>query len=201
MRRLISLIMILVFAFAIAPQATFACSPLEDYMDYTLADRVENAPIIFTGTITRGSLMFEDTPYHFISDALIEVDTVYKGEANAIEHMYGFGQGPDCLSSVQLGHTYLFFAERDDDGMLDAVYLTIGDAAWQANETNIDTVVSITGQQDAPIPLPLQESILLWLEAHVWWLVGTSVGITLVLMLYGWVKRHRDPRKVKAKRG
>ncbi|MEL6309588.1 MAG: hypothetical protein AAFQ52_15715, partial [Chloroflexota bacterium] len=189
MRRLLSLIMILVFAFAIAPQATFACSPPPDYMNYTLADRVENAPIIFTGTITQGFLMFEDTPYYFISDALIEVDTVYKGEAQAIEHMYGFGQGPDCASVVNLGDTYLFFAERDDDGTLDAVYLTIGDAAWGVSESAINTVVSITGQQDAPIPLPLQDTMLLWIETHVWWLVGVGVGITLLLMLYGWVKR------------
>lgn len=204
MRRLTGLLSITVTLIIITlalPQTAQACSPAPESQDYTFVDRINHAPIVLIGTVTGGET--RGGTYEVITTAQVEVETVYKGEAQALEHISNFGDGADCLSWVQVGDRLAFFAERTANGTLQASYLSVHDAAWSVDGFTIDTLETQLGIGSDPAPLPFQQTFLLWILNNIY--ITGFIGITaitlVILGIYLISRQHRDPRKSKPKRG
>jgi hypothetical protein len=178
------------------PSPVAACSPTKDAAQYSLADYIANAPIIFVGEVVAGENPYGDT---VIITAEVEVDNYLKGEGLAIVEISGFGYGPDCLSRVTLGQNYIFFASPNDDGSLNAVYFSAQDAVQSASIEHVTAIQGITGQFKPPSALTLDAQISRFLNRNGQWLLGVSLGVSGLAGVIALLKR-RPTRKAKMKR-
>src|SRR5687768_8613846 len=73
---------------------TFACVPKPGASpDYTLEDHIDNAPLVFVGTVVGGTIARN----WFLADAEIEVEMYLKGEGLAVVTIVGFGEPGGCF--------------------------------------------------------------------------------------------------------
>lgn len=188
-------LLVLSFAFAVP---TFACSPAPGHYpsDFTFEQRIDNAPLVLVGRVVGG----EGTGRSFtIGIAEVEVETYIKGEGLAVVHIAGFGDGGgDCLNNVRVGERYLFFANGTGD-TLQAEYLTVYDAVYEANTETITAATAYTGQSNAPMPLPFAMQMQRAARKYAPYGIGLLAGLGV---LGGAVTlKRRNGRKSKAKRG
>lgn len=187
--------------FVLAETTVHACSPSEEAMSLTLADRVENAPMILVGTVTQEFHTEYGGGYSVTSEVEVEVEQYLKGEGPAIVRIDGFGDGADCRSYIENGMRRVFFVRGNPDMTLDAVYLGVHDATWEATPETLDEITGMTNHSVEPYPLSLTQQVVRALQQH-WVVVGLSALILLLCVGSGLLvtNRHRDPRKSKAKR-
>lgn len=203
MRRLIGLLSItvtLIMMTLALPQTAHACTPSPESQDYTFVDRINHAPIVLIGTVTGGET--RGGAYEVITTAQVDVETVYKGEAQAIESISHFGDGADCLSWVQVGDRLVFFAERTPNGDLQASYLSVHDAAWSVDDYTVSELETQLGTGSDPAPLPFQQTLLLWVlnNIHITGFIGITAIALVIVGIYLISRQRRDPRKPKPKR-
>ena len=189
-------IILLLLSLALAIPAS-ACSPAPDQINRTLQERIDNAPLVLVGTVVNGTTSWGDT----IAIAEVEVETYLKSEGLAVVNIAGFGAGPDCLSPVQIGQRYIFFAEGNTGETLNAVYLGVNDAVATADAQNIAEVSAYTGQSNAPIPLPFGMQIQRWTQKYTPYGIGLLVILGVIAAAFMVKRRMSDGRKPKAKRG
>jgi hypothetical protein len=189
-------LLVLSFAFAVP---TFACSPAPGHYpsDFTFEQRIDNAPLVLVGRIVGG----DGTGRGFTIDtAEVEVETYIKGEGLAVVHIAGFGDGGgDCLNNVRVGGRYLFFANGTGD-TLRAEYLTVYDAAYEADTELISSAIAYTGQANEPMPLPFATQMQRAAKKYA----PFGIGVLALLAAAGgaaFIMKRRDGRKSKAKRG
>jgi hypothetical protein len=191
---IILVLLVLSFAFAVP---TFACSPAPGHYpsDFTFEERIDYAPLVLVGHVVGGT-----TEWGFLTTAEVEVETYIKGEGLAVVNIAGFGGGGgDCLSNVQVGGRYLFFADGTGDN-LNAVYLTVYDAVYEASTDTITTATNYTGQSNKPIPLPFAMQVQRFAGKYA----PYGVGLLPLLAAVGgaaFIMKRRNGRKPKAKRG
>lgn len=131
----------LISLFAAIP--SFACEPRRDSDEFSLEDYVNNADLIFVGTISGGEGHDGDS---YILIAEVEVSTYLKGSGDALIEVSGFGYGVDCLSIVHVGDEFIFFVKHASDGSLTAAYLSAHDAVIGLNPEAISQIQALTGQ-------------------------------------------------------
>jgi hypothetical protein len=186
-------LLVLSFAFAVP---TFACSPAPGHYpsDFTFEQRIDNAPLVLVGRVVGGT-----TQWGAIDVAEVEVETYIKGEGLAVVHIAGFGTGGgDCLNTVRVGARYLFFANGTGD-TLTAEYLTVYDAAYDANAATISSAIAYTGQSNEPTPLPFATQVQRAAKKYAPFGIGV---LALAGVMGGAVAfKRRNGRKSKAKRG
>ncbi|MDQ7025743.1 MAG: hypothetical protein Q9P44_09305 [Anaerolineae bacterium] len=176
---------------------TYACSPTPEALEYTLEDRIENAPLVLVGTVLDGTIGWGNT----IVEAEIKVDSYLKGSGMAVVTISGFGDGADCRSRVQMGGRYIFFAEGDSADTLQAVYLGVQDATYSASDERVSRVTAFTGQSLEPQPLPIYVQLQRLAREYATVSMGI-VGLAVLLLIAGLMKRRMIlTRKPKAKRG
>jgi hypothetical protein len=187
-------VLVLSFAFAVP---TFACSPAPGHYpsDFTFEQRIDNAPLVLVGRVvggTSGRLFTIDT-------AEVEVETYIKGEGLAVVHIAGFGDGGgDCLNNVRVGERYLFFANGTGDTLI-AEYLTVYDAAYEADAAMISSAIAYSGQSNEPMPLPFATQMQRTAKKYAPFGIG---ALALAGVIGGAVAfKRRNGRKSKAKRG
>lgn len=191
---LVAAIMLLSLALAVP---TYACSPTPQAFELTLEDRIENAPIVLVGTVVDGATRWGGST---ITEAEVEVERYLKGTGISVVSIYGFGDGPDCLSRVRVDGRYIFFAEGDSTDTLQAVYLGVNDAVYSASDENIAQVIAYTGQSLEPEPLPVAVQLQRFARKYAMTGIGI-IGVVLLLMIAGLMKRRLiSTRKPKAKR-
>jgi hypothetical protein len=190
-----SLIFVLLLLLAIAVP-TFACEPTRGTSEFTLEDYVNNAEFIFVGTVIDGENEYGDSN---ILVAEIVVSTYLKGQGPEVVQVAGFGYGPDCLSTVDVGDERIFFVQRAADGSLMAAYLSAHDAVRGVSPERIADVQAITGQSNPPQSLSVDAQIRRFL-ARYWLATGGTVLIVLALSGAIWSSRRRPSRKAKMKR-
>lgn len=193
---LLTALIVLLLSLAIAP--SYACEPTPLAFNHSLAELVDNAPIILVGTVTGGSTE-QWGNRAVIVEAEIEVEQYLKGEGPSIVRITGYGAGPDCRSTVETGQRAVFFASGDPDGTLQAQYLGVYDATWEANEASISEITSITNHAVAPYPLPLTAQALRVLNKYS---VQVFMGIFIIfcgLAVFFVSRLPRDKRKRIAK--
>lgn len=174
----------------------FACEPSLHASEYTRQDYVDNAEFIFVGTVVAGEGYNPDS---VIMTAEVEVASYLKGSGAAVVQVSGFGYGPDCLSTVDIGDELIFFANRATDGSLTAAYLSAHDAVMTANPVRIAEIQLLTGQQTAPQALPFPAQFTRWIARHWLWLGGTI----MILLSFGsalFIVKRKPARKPKMKR-
>lgn len=192
-------ILCLMMMFVASP--VFACTPLESDFALTFEDRVHNAPMILVGTVTKHYVTTYGSGYEFVNEVEVEVGQYLKGDGATIVRISGFGQGPDCLSSAPpVGEQRIFMVSGDPGTGLQAFYLGVHDAVWQASDENIQTAISITGENNAPSPMPLSQQIMRSLSGANLWLIASIVILIVLIMPLFYVLRRHSPRKSKAKR-
>lgn len=174
-----------------------ACSPAPDQIGRTIQERIDNAPLVLVGTVVNGTTSWGTT----IAIAEVEVETYLKGEGLAIVNIAGFGAGPDCLSPVQIGQRYIFFAEGNTGETLNAVYLGVNDAVATADAQTVAEVSAYTGQSNVPIPLPFDMQVQRWSQKYAPYGIGILVMLGVIGAAFVVKRRLSDGRKPKAKRG
>lgn len=185
-------------SFIVSP--VLACSPSQEAMNLTLEDRVENAPMILIGTAVQGFTTSYGNGYEIIREIEVEVETYLRGEGPAIVRISGFGDGADCLSYARLNERLIFFVEGDPDTGLQANYTGVHDATWGDSQENIDTIIAITGENNAPYPLPLTTQLIRFVMQYAIWIITLSLLAIVFAFAPMILRRIRQPRKSKAKR-
>lgn len=173
-----------------------ACEPSRDAANFTLADYVNNADIIFVGTVVDGEGYHGDST---ILTAEIVVTSYLKGEGLELVQVSGFGYGTDCLSIVDIGDERIFFVQRASDGSLMAAYMSAHDAARTATPERIAEVQALTGQFNPPQALSF-DALLRRFLARYWLWAGGTLLVVLVLGYGLWSARRKPERKAKLKR-
>lgn len=124
-------------------QMAHACTPPPGGLpNYTLADRVNFAPIVLEArVISVDSNLFPVT-------ATIEVVQYFKGGGGPTTlNVTRFGDSTMCLSMVYEGDHIILFATGDaQSGQLEAFYASQFDAVTQATPENIQMVLDTVGQ-------------------------------------------------------
>ena len=184
--------------FAISP--VLACSPSEEAMNLTLEDRVANAPMILIGTVVQGFTTSYGNGYEVVREVEVEVESYLRGKGPALVRISGFGDGADCLTPIQIGAHAVFFVDGNPDETLDAVYLGVHDATWNASQENIETITAITGESNAPYPLPLTTQLIRFATQYATWILTLSLLAIVFAFAPMILRRVRNPRKSKAKR-
>lgn len=135
-----------------------------------------------------------------VVEAEIEVETYLKGEGPAIVKISGFGDGADCRSWVEVGAQAVFFANGDpDSGVLDAEYLGVHDAVWQASEKNISEITGITNHSVEPYPLPFTLQALRFFMKYGTWIFAGIIIFLCGVAIFFVRNLPNEKRKRKAK--
>ena len=97
-----------------------ACTPVPSEWQWTrpsLAENLETAEVVLVGTVTgaRG-------PETYNRIATIEVERYLKGRGPETVEIVGYGSGGLCLSEVQVGGRYIFFAAGNPQEQMRAHY-------------------------------------------------------------------------------
>lgn len=185
--------------FGVSNSPVSACEPLPPSSDnepvVTLEDHVNHANWIMVGTVIGGT---KDAGV--ITQAEIEVERYLKGNGSAIVYISGFGHSTACLATVNVGDTYIFFANGNLSDTYRASYFGTSYPIALANEENIERVIAVTNQSIAPDPLPISMQIERALEdALIWKLIAIALS-GIVLTILAIVKFRSGKRKAKAKR-
>jgi hypothetical protein len=198
-----SLLVCLVLIFGFGSSSVFACTPTEIPLETpiytatplpTIDDFSQSAPVIFIATVVREA---ELSPYWGRAYE-IQVKTYLKGNGFDSVYLSGYGYGWDCLPMIFEGQERIFFVQEHSNSAGIPIYYRIADYPLEDTER----VSSITGQSNAPQPLPLdiqftriaQEGNLNWLYIPL-----AIVGIFACLIVFWLLRRGR--RKSKSKRG
>jgi len=191
-------ILCLMMIFTTSP--VFACSPNEEDFALTFEDRVANAPMILVGTVSNEYFTSYGGGYEFVNEVDVEVEQYLKGEGPTLVRISNFGEGADCLSvAPAVGQRAIFMVDGNPDRGLQAYYLGVHDAVRQASDANIQTAISITGENNEPYPLPMSQQIMRALtNGNLWLMAGIMILLVLLIPLF-FIVRRRSPRKSKAK--
>jgi hypothetical protein len=101
----------LLFCFGIAP--VFACTqPPVPPPTPTLNELVDNASLIFLGTVTDGTIGQDGV----INQAVITLELSLKGQSAAQYTVDGFGRSSMCRIEISLGNRAIFFVQVDGTG-------------------------------------------------------------------------------------
>ena len=124
------------------PSTAYACTPPPGGLpNYTIADRVERAPIVLEGSVVE----IFDTGGGQYQIAIVEVAAYYKGNGPAQVAIANFGAGSLCLSTIQVGGPYLIYADGDDASGYSAFYASQFDAYTAIGDDSRATVMDTTG--------------------------------------------------------
>lgn len=185
--------------FGISNSPVSACKPLPpssaDEPVFTLEDHVNHANWIMVGTVIGG---IEDAGV--ITQAEIEVERYLKGDGSAIVHINGFGHSTACLATVNIGDTYIFFAEGNLSNTYRASYFENRHPIALANQENIERVIAVTNQSLAPDPLPITMQIERAIDDTLTWKLLAIALSGIMLTILAIVKFRGGSRKTKAKR-
>ncbi len=100
---LILTLVAILFTLSIIP--AFACAaqpPPSAYPTYTLRERINLVPYVFSGTIT-------DIKYGETAVATVKVQSYFKGSGPATVKISGFSSGADCQEMVQVNQQAVLF--------------------------------------------------------------------------------------------
>lgn len=193
---LMSSLILSVIALGISLSPVSACEPIpSDTVMPTLEDHANYANWILVGTVIGGT-----ENGGVITEAEIEVERYLKGEGSAIIYIDGFGHGTACLATVNLGDTYIFFAEGNLSDTFSASYFDNRRPITVANEENIERVIAVTNQSILPAPLPLTMQIERAIDNTLTWKLLAIVASGIMLVILGILKFSSGKRKTKAKR-
>lgn len=103
-RSFVILILVAVlFSLSIIPAFACAAQPApSSYPQYTLKERVDHVPYVFSGTIV--DLEYKDTTV-----AVVRVTNYFKGSGPEIVRISGFSRGADCQETVTKNQQAFFF--------------------------------------------------------------------------------------------
>ena len=104
---LVLFLVAVLFSLSIIP--AFACAaqpPPSAYPTYTLKERIDLVPYVFSGTIT-------DIKYGDTAVATVKVQLYNKGAGPAVVKISGFSSGADCQETVNKGQQAVFFTFGD----------------------------------------------------------------------------------------
>lgn len=143
----------LVSGLALPMQRAFACTlPLGGLPEYSLEDLVNNAPIVFEGTVV-ANLGPSEGQY----DVQVQVIEYLKGSADPVVKIGSFGTSALCLTYVYPGETWIFFA-AGSGAELRAYYLVQGAAVTPSSPEALAAIRAIVGvPTETPVVNPPQE--------------------------------------------
>jgi hypothetical protein len=175
----------------ITPSASpiYTPTPLPDIDDFS-----QSAPIIFVGRVMQEANL---SPY-WGRTYEIRVEAFLKGSGFDTVYLAGYGYGSDCLPMIFEGEELVFFVQEHSNSAGIPIYYRIVDYPIE----DAERVSNMTGQSNAPQPLPLdiqfkriaEEGNLNWLYIPL-----AIVGIFACLIVFWLLRRGR--RKSKSKRG
>lgn len=149
-RLFLSALIVYILALAVAlffanpPAPTCACTPPPGSLpDYTVADRTNAAEVVLEGTV----IALTDADYYPIMKATVKVHQYFKGGSGpVIVTITGFGPSSLCLSWVNVGERWVFYATGNPSSGLEAHYLSQFDAVDPADPQTIAEVIAAVGQ-------------------------------------------------------
>lgn len=177
--------------------SVLACSPVPPQPDYTppsIEDHANNANWIMIGTVIGG---IEDLGV--ITEAEVEVVRYLKGEGEAIVHIQGFGHSTACLTSVEVGDTYIFFTNSNIGNTFDAFYYELREPITPATENNIEQIFAVTNHSVAPSPMPIAMQIERAFSSGLLWNVLLIV-LGVSILTWGLFEYRSNKPKKKVKR-
>jgi hypothetical protein len=123
----------------------FACTPTpQGTPPYTLADKVNSAPLILEGIVAK----VERDSWQEI--ATVNVLRYYKGTGPAKVVIGNFGDSSMCLTTVSVDEHAIFYASGDPYTHLRAYYRSAFAAVSSANANAVAEIIAITGAPTAP---------------------------------------------------
>ena len=136
----------------LVPSTAFACSCISD----SVADYVEGADLVVKGSIEDR----DEGPFKIVRSSgdpvtyTVSVDEVLKGESGPVTKFESAAEGASCGLEVQVGHSYVIFADAGPDGTYEA---NLCGGTSDARPDFVAEVEAITGPATAPddsIPAP-----------------------------------------------
>lgn len=184
--------------FAVSP--ALACSPSLDSPQPTREDLIESAPMILIGTAVEGFTRSDSSGYEVIRGVNVEVESYLRGEGPTLVHISGFGSDSDCRSSARLNEGAIFFVSGNPAIGLRLASFGAYSTVWNDSPENIETIMAITGENNAAYPLPLTTQLIRFVIQCATWIIS----LTLLAIVFAFapmiLRRIRHPRKPKVKR-
>lgn len=193
---LLGTVIISVMFLTINSLSVLACSPITPQPDTiapTLEDHTNNANWIMIGTVIGG---IEELGV--ITEAEIEIERYLKGEGEAIIHIQGFGHGTACLTSVEVGDTYIFFANGNISNTFNAFYYENRRPIARATADNIEQIFAVTNHSVAPSTMPIIMQVERAFKSGLAWnLLLIALGFTMLAWGVFDYSRSKPKKKVK----
>lgn len=146
-----ALILLAALWLGMTPAPALACTTTPTGIpSWTFDQEVNRAPIILEGTVTEISGDWDRGQ----QVATVKVLRYFKGVGPEMVSISGFGTSAMCLTTVDVGDHWIFFAAGDPRTGLYASYISAGAAYTSPNQA--DAIVAITGQHPT-LPLAGQD--------------------------------------------
>ena len=121
-----------------------ACTPPPGGLPrYTVADRTHAADVVLEGSV------IALTGDYFIHTATVDVHRYFKHRGPATVTIWPLGASSLCLSPMDAGQRWVFYATGDPNTGLRAHYLSQFDAVDPADPQTISEVIAAAGQDPA----------------------------------------------------
>ncbi len=145
--RLVLLITLVVTLFAF-PSTALACTPPPGGLpQYTVAERVNAAPIVIEGAVTK--IDGQTSPY----TATINVIRYFKGSGTDTIQVKNYGSSSLCLSDVRVNDHRIFYITGNPTSGYFAFYMSQFDAVAPATgEVTTQIIAAVQGRPISPTP-------------------------------------------------